>query len=112
MRLLVKQGADPRIVHRSEYVTGEGFRHRTEMTTAVMAALGMGGGKAWVQPPRGEHESLTLAAVKLAAEFGADLNAANTDGRTAADAARAQGLESVIHFLAGHGANAGVPPSR
>jgi ankyrin repeat protein len=64
-----------------------------------MAATGMGGGAAWIQPARGEREALTLEAVKLAAELGADVNAANTDGRTALDAAKALRYESVVKFL-------------
>jgi len=64
-----------------------------------MAATGMGGGRAWIQPGRGEREALTLEAVKLAAELGVDVNAANTDGRTALDAAKALRFDSVVKFL-------------
>ena len=103
MRLLVKHGADPLFVHRSDYVTGDGWQHRMETTTTLMAAAGMGSGAAWVEPPAGERESLTLEAVKLAAELGVDIHAAGTDGRTALDAAKALRYESVIEFLAGKG---------
>src|SRR5204863_7324138 len=52
MRLLVKHGADPLFVHHGDRVVeargGDGFEHRTEATTALMAATGMGGGTAWV----------------------------------------------------------------
>ena len=64
-----------------------------------MAAAGMGGGVAWVQPDRAEREALMLESVTLAAEQGIDLNAANTDGRTALDAARALKFERVVAFL-------------
>ena len=64
-----------------------------------MAATGMGGGTAWVQPDRAEREALTLEAVKLAVELGVDVNAANTDGRTALDAAKALKYETVVKFL-------------
>jgi ankyrin repeat protein len=104
MRLLVKHGADPLFVHRSQYVTAERFQQRTEMTTAIMAAAGMGGGKAWMQPPQKEREMLTLEAVKLAAELGVDVDYANTDGRTALDAAKALRYESVVRFLIEKGA--------
>ena len=104
MRLLVKHGADPLFVHHSDYVTGAGFQHRTEVTTALMAAAGMGAGTAWVQPPRGEREALMLEAVKLAAEPGVDINAANTDGRTVLDAAKALRYETVVKFLVEKGA--------
>jgi ankyrin repeat protein len=42
--------------------------------------------------------------VKLAVELGVDINAANTDGRTALDIARPQKLASVTQFLVDHGA--------
>jgi ankyrin repeat protein len=103
MRLLVKHGADPLFVHHGDRVVeargGDGFEHRTEATTALMAATGMGGGTAWVPLERGEREALTLEAVKLAAELGVDVNAANTDGRTALDAAKALRYDSVVKFL-------------
>jgi uncharacterized protein len=109
MRLLVKHGADPLFVHHSESVADKGFRRRTEVTTALMAAAGMGGGTAWVQPARGEREALTLEAVKLAVELGADVNAANTDGRTALDAAKALQYDAVIKFLVEKGARSDRP---
>ena len=99
MRLLVDHGADPRIVHRADYHTEEGARHRQEATNAVMAAAGMGGGAAWVLLPRGEREALALESVKLAIELGADVNAANIDGKTALDAAKALKYESVVKYL-------------
>ena len=54
-----------------------------------MAAVGVGGGRAWVQPDRDQREALMLETVTLAIELGVDVNAVNTDGRTALDAARA-----------------------
>jgi ankyrin repeat protein len=109
MRLLAKHGADPRFVHHSDYVTETRLQYRTEVTTALMAAMGMGGGTAWVQPARGEREALTLEAVKLAAELGVDVNAANTDGRTALDAARTLQYDSVVKFLIEKGARSDRP---
>ncbi len=64
----------------------------------------MGGGTAWVQPAPDQRESLTLEAVKLATELGVDINAVNTDGRTALDAAEALRYASVIEFLVEKGA--------
>jgi ankyrin repeat protein len=106
MRLLVKHGADPLFVHRVDYHT-EGGTRRTEATTALMAATGMGGGTAWVLPERSARETLTLETVKLAVELGIDVNAANLDGRTALDAANAQKYESVVKFLVEKGARSG-----
>ena len=107
MRLLLAYGADPLFVHHAAYHRDEGAQPRTDATTALMAATGMGGGAAWVQPDRREREALMLETVKLAVELGIDVNAANTDGRTALDGAAAQKLESVVKFLAGQGATSG-----
>lgn len=104
LRLLVKHGADPKFVHHADYLAGEGSQHRIEATTALMAATGMGGGTAWVQLAPDERESLMLETVKLLMELGVDVNAANTDGRTALDAAKTLGYESVIRFLVEKGA--------
>ena len=99
MRLLAEHGANPLEVHHSDYFTGARAQHRNEMTTALMAAMGMGGGTAWVQLPRAEREPLALEAAKLAVDLGVDVNAANTDGRTAMDAARNLGYDTVTKFL-------------
>jgi ankyrin repeat protein len=111
MRLLVKHGADPLFVHRAKYLT-EGLQERNETTTALMAATGMGTGNAWVQPAQHEREALTLEAVKLAVELGIDINAANIDGRTALDAAKALRFESVVRFLIGSAAGKQAQPTR
>jgi ankyrin repeat protein len=107
MRLLGKQGADPLFVHRNEYYVNDLNDRRTQATTALMAAVGVGGGRAWVQPDRNQHEALILESVKLAIELGVDVNAVNTDGRTALDAARAFTLEPVVKVLVEKGAREG-----
>ena len=113
MRLLAEYGADPFIVHKGDHVVeargGNGFEHKIDVTTAVMAATGMGGGTPWVPPDRREREKLALEAVKYAVELGVDVNAANTDGRTALDAAKTAKYESVVTFLVDHGAKPGKP---
>jgi ankyrin len=109
MRLLVKHGADPLFVHRNVYYGTDLNDRRTQATTALMAAIGMGGGRAWVQPHRDQREALSLETVKLAVELGVDINAANTDGRTALDAARTLTYESVVKFLVEKGAKPGTP---
>jgi ankyrin repeat protein len=113
MRLLVELGADPLFVHRSDRVVdgkeGRAYDHRYDATTAVMAAVGMGGGgNAWVPPDRSQREALALDTVKLALDLGVDVNAANTDGRTALDAAKALKYETVVAYLVSKGAKAGV----
>ena len=107
MRLLASRGADPRFVLRNEYYVNDFNDRRTQATTAVMAALGIGGGRAWVLPDRARLETLILDAVKLAIELGVEVNAANTDGRTALDIARPQRLASVTKFLIDQGAKEG-----
>ena len=112
MRLLATHGADPKVIHESNYVQGEGYQRRKERTTAIMAALGMGGGTAWVPIDRAGRDALVLETVKVAVELGADLTVASTDGRTALDSARAQKYDAVAAFLESRGAVAGVPASR
>jgi ankyrin repeat protein len=118
MAMLLKHGADPLFVHHGERMVegrGEAFQHRRDTTTALMAATGMGGGKAWVALPARDREAATLAAVKMAVELGVDLNAVNDDGRTALDGATALKYESVVAYLKEHGARAGgkpAPPAR
>lgn len=125
MHRLASAGADPLFVHHADYLTSAVAPRRKETTTALMAAMGMGGGRAreWATTPhairtrlsrkpvrvdRFEREALTLEAVKLAAELGVDVNAADTDGRTALDAATALGYETVVNFLVEQGARRGT----
>ena len=116
MRLLLKHGADPLFVHRSDRVVdGHGdqlFAHRQEATTALLAATGMGGGVAWIQTAKSKRESLMLEAVKITVEAGIEVNAVNTNGRTALDGARGLSYESVVQFLAGKGAKSGAPGAK
>jgi ankyrin repeat protein len=114
MRLLLTHGADPLFVHHGDRMVegrGEAFRHRLDVTTALMAATGMGGGRAWVPLPQKERQAATLEAVKLAVELGVDVNAANNDGRTALDGAQTLKYESVVAFLKEHGAKASGKPA-
>jgi len=110
MRLLLQHGADPKFMHHGDRVVegrGQAFQHRKEETTTLMAATGMGGGHAWVQPERSDREKLTLEAVKIATDAGVDVNAANTDGRTALDAAKTLKYERVAAYLTARGATSG-----
>jgi ankyrin repeat protein len=113
MRMLVTYGADPLVVHHSDKVVdgrgGKAYEHRKESTTALMAAVGMGGrATAWMPPERGEREGLALETTKLAVELGVDVNAANSDGRTALDAAKTLKYEKVVAFLLSKGAKPGT----
>jgi ankyrin repeat protein len=115
MELLLAHGADPRIVHRGEYVlesiTGDGLASRANTTTALMAALEMGRGSAWVAPDRGSAEARTMAAVRIALEAGVDVNVEDTDGRRALDAAMRLAYDGLPGLLAEHGALAGETAS-
>jgi ankyrin repeat protein len=108
MRLLLKHGADATVVHRGHYHAEEPVEPRSQLTNAVSAAAGMGGGVAWVQPDRREREALMLEAITIAVEQGVDINLENIDGRTALDAARAQKFERVVKVLTDHGARPGT----
>jgi ankyrin repeat protein len=109
MRLLTTHGADPLVVHHVEYYAGDRGEKRTQTTTLLMAALGMGGGGPWLPVERREREKLTLETVKVAIELGVDVNVVNDDGRSALDAAKALDYETVIKFLEEHGVKVGSP---
>ena len=116
MRLLVQHGADPKFVLHSEYVAEQGFGQapRKETVTALMAATGMIRVYPWVDPPAKEEEALMLESVKQLVDWGVDVNAQNTDGRNALDAARSLRYKSVIDYLVSKGAKSDRPvvPSR
>ena len=116
MRLLVKHGADPLFVLRSErMVEGRGvaWEQRKEATTAVMAAAGMGGGGSpWIEIERSQREKLALEAVKIAVELGVDVNAKSVNGSTALDSARRLKWDSVAAFLVEKGAKSGTPEAK
>src|SRR5438876_3826681 len=111
MRFLVKHGADPLFVLRSErMVEGRGvaWEERKEATTAAMAAAGMGGGGSpWIEIERSQREKLALEAVKVAVELGVDVNAKSVNGSTALDSARRLKWDSVAAFLIEKGAKPG-----
>jgi len=112
MRLLVERGANPAFVHRAEYYVTDLNDRRTEATTLLLAATGVGGtgGRPWVQVSRAEREALMLESVRMAVDLGVDVNAMNSDGRTALDAAQALKYESVVKFLVEKGAKPGRKP--
>lgn len=110
MRLIAKHGGDPLFVLNVDYPTGSyGTYGRVHegATTALMAAVGMGGDvrSGWTVPKAGEREALALEAVQVAAELGVDVNATNASGDTALHGAAARDFESVTEYLIGRGAN-------
>jgi ankyrin repeat protein len=110
MRLLAERGADPRFVQPVSYwgerTSSSQYERRTPgPTTALMAAVGMGGpGSGFRWPDPADREALTLEAVKLAVELGIDVNAVDAEGRTALDGAKALRYKSVVEFLIAKGA--------
>ncbi len=110
MRLLAQHGADPKFIHHAsrtiEGRNGQGWQERRDNLTAIMAAVGIGGGgNPWVPIPRAEREAMQLETVKYAVDLGIDVNYQNLDGRRALDAARG----SVAQFLKEKGAIPGNP---
>ena len=108
MQALADAGADPLFEHRPEYWAGQGpaFAWQEEgTTTALMAAVGMGGrAVGFARPGPLEREALILEAVRIAVELGVDVDARNGNGRTAAQAALGRGYDSVVEFLVAGGA--------
>ncbi len=101
MRPLAEHGADPHFVHRVHYIGSAGSfgsGPRDEATTALMAAVGMGGvrGLAYFEPDPAELEALALEAAKVAVELGVDPNAVDLEGQTALDGSR---YDAIAEFL-------------
>lgn len=92
MQTLVELGADPQI-------------QNAEHATLLMAAAGLGtlapGEVAGTEPE-------ALEAVRLAMEWGADVNAVDDNGETAMHGAAYKSFPAVVQYLAEHGANIDV----
>ncbi len=110
LRLLLKHGADPLFVHHSDRIVDRyPWEHRKEALTPLMAAMGMGGGgQPWTEIERSKREALALETAKLLVDLGVDVNAANTDGRRALDAAKNLKFDSVVAYLTEKGAKPGT----
>ena len=131
MYRLAEHGADPRFVHHPSYYRGALSLSPNPLieegaTTALMAAVGMGGRAPLVAverlariaeaapvggrrgPDAVEQEAVTLEAVRLATVLGVDVNTANADGDTALHAAAARGYDTVIEVLVENGATLNV----
>jgi ankyrin repeat protein len=91
MRILAEKGASPLLATK-------------ESLTPLAAAAGVGR----VQDFNEAEERAALEAVKLAVELGADVNAANSTGRTALHGATNLGGNAIIQFLWEKGANLDV----
>jgi len=88
MKLLLSKGADPKIPTRNN-------------TNALMVAAGVG----WVEGITYEWSpEASLEAVKMCLDLGIDINASDSDGRTALHGAAHKGRNAVVEFLVDHGA--------
>ena len=88
-------------------------------TTPLMAAAGLGWnnaedrrGKPVADDTAFKDEGGALEAVKLAVQFGADVNAVNQAGNTAIHAAVPKGFHTVIQYLVDHGAKLDIANQR
>jgi ankyrin repeat protein len=89
MKLLLDNGADPTL---------------SKAITPLMAAAGVGTKE---EDTTGRHktEADIIEAIKVCMAAGIDINAADSSGRTALYGAALHGYDSVIQFLADHGAD-------
>ncbi len=133
MHMLAERGANPRAVHHPTYWPGslsvrdERVQVREGATTALMAAVGLGGRNPLVavdrlgriaesapvrstrrEPDAVEREAVVLEAARLALTLGVPVDTANARGDTALHAAAARGYDSVIELLVANGADVGL----
>jgi uncharacterized protein len=106
MRVLAAGGADPRVPMK----TG---------ATPLMVAAGLGAsaqadrrGLSVIDGGKMEDERRVLEAVTVAFDLGSDVNAVNQAGDTALHGAAALGYNTVVRFLADHGAQLNVKNKR
>lgn len=103
MRILAAGGADPRL------------RNSEEVTPLMAAAAAVCTGSCWSRggnrdsDAAREAERVALEAVRMAVELGSDVNATSKIGQTAMHQAAFTGADTIVQFLADHGANVDVP---
>jgi uncharacterized protein len=90
MRLLIAKGANPKLANK-------------DGLTALMVAAGV----SWSDKIRGT-EAEALEAVKLSGDLSLDVNAATDKGDTALHGAALRGADSIVKYLADHGAKLDV----
>jgi ankyrin repeat protein len=117
MRILASHGANPLftldVEYQADYRDGVA-KHQRDVTTAVMAATGMGGNtqRAWIQRARVEPERAVLDAVRLATELGASVDGADQTGDTPLHYAAVNGHDLVVTYLVEQGARLDVENDR
>jgi len=90
MRLLLAKGADPKLANK-------------DGLTALLAAAGVG----WADKVHGTEPD-ALAAVKMCADLGLDVNAATDRDETAVHGAALRGASTIVTYLAEKGAKVDV----
>ena len=99
MRILTAGGADPRL------------KNGEEVTPLMAAAAAVCPGSCWSRGAnRGDEqqEAVALEAVRMAVELGSDIDATNEIGQTAMHQAAFTGADTIVQFLADHGASVEV----
>jgi uncharacterized protein len=91
MRMLLDAGADPKLTLK-------------DRTTVLMISAAGGAVVGAYAVAIVVTEASSIEAIKLCLERGVDINAFNTNGQTAMHSAVARGAESVVKYLAEHGA--------
>jgi len=116
MRELAEAGADPRLTTLERWRTvferagGVGPPHLAggfipPLVAATRGPANRGRFFNSVLRDANDDERKVMAAVRTAVEFGADVNAADLRGDTAMHAAAQRNFNTVVRFLAGHGAD-------
>ena len=133
MHMLAERGGNPRVTHHPTYWPGslsvrdERTQVREGATTALMAAVGLGGRNPLVavdrlgriaesapvrstrrEPDPAAHEAVVFEAAQLTLALGVDVDTANARGDTALHAAAARGYDAVIELLVANGADLNV----
>jgi ankyrin repeat protein len=95
MRILLDAGADPKLTTKEgtnalEFAAGVGYRDKNTKGT----------------------EAEALEALKLCVDRGMDINLANSRGETAVHGAASRGADTIVKYLAEHGANLNAKTGR
>ena len=109
--LLAAKFLEPEIMQALKAGGADAEHRHAERVTPLMLAAGIGSGGnqsrrgiAVIDFGKVEPESQVLETVQTAVNLGADVNAANGDGDTALHSAAVLGFDTVVQFLADHGA--------
>ena len=115
MRLLIAAGADPKLATGNDTAVDVSAptpaRRGGGGINALMAAAGVGT-KEEDTTGRFKTEAETIEAIKICLDAGTDIDAVESNGRTALHGAALKGYDQVVRFLAERGAKLDVKDSR